>query len=240
MSAVYGESDMMNGARTADDATGHAMSIMAAASAGDKYMNAWASTKWIENKLDMPPAPHSLQEMYMIHDAMQVSRIIAFRDGVMYARDSSPGSCKLLVPYTLSMSVLAQDHALAESAFGGLAGYKLGAVGVIPGEVAISAPLFKRFVVDAAEGQVSAAAINMHNLEAEVGVIMGKDLPPKPDGSLYSTDECWDAVDSVFPVIEMCGRRSSAECIAAQVSTNESCGASHNGHSSVCARVLRP
>ena len=58
-----------------------------------------------------------------------------------------------------------QDHPLAESAFGGLAGWKLGAVGVVKGEPAISAPLFRNFVVDAPEGVVSAAAINMHNLE---------------------------------------------------------------------------
>ena len=31
-----------------------------------------------------------------------------------------------------------QDHVLAESAFGGLAGYKLGAGGIIKGEMAIS------------------------------------------------------------------------------------------------------
>ena len=55
-----------------------------------------------------------------------------------------------------------QDHPLAGSAFGGLAGWKLGAVGVVKGEPAISAPLFRKFVVDAPAGVVSAAAINMH------------------------------------------------------------------------------
>ena len=58
-----------------------------------------------------------------------------------------------------------QDHPLAGSAFGGLAGWKLGAVGVVKGEPAISAPLFRKFVVDAPAGVVSAAAVNMHNLE---------------------------------------------------------------------------
>ena len=53
-----------------------------------------------------------------------------------------------------------QDHPLAGSAFGGLAGWKLGAVGVVKGEPAISAPLFRKFVVDAPAGVVSAAAIN--------------------------------------------------------------------------------
>ena len=84
---------------------------------------------------------------------------------------------------------LMQDHPLAESAFGGLAGYKLGAVGVVPGEPGISAPLFKRFVVDAPAGTVSAAEINMHNLEAEVGVIMEHDLNAKADGTPYSVEE---------------------------------------------------
>jgi hypothetical protein len=57
-----------------------------------------------------------------------------------------------------------QDHALAAE-LGGLGGYKLGAVGVIPGETAISAPLFKKFIVDAPDG-VSAGSIQAHNLEA--------------------------------------------------------------------------
>jgi hypothetical protein len=58
------------------------------------HPQAWASRQWIQRQEEMPPPPHSLNEMYLVHQAMQ-------------------------------------DHALAESAFGGLAGYKLGAVGVI-------------------------------------------------------------------------------------------------------------
>ena len=33
------------------------------------------------------------------------------------------------------------------------------------------------------------------------------------DGTPYSLDEVWGAVDSVMPIIELCGRRSTAECI---------------------------
>ena len=85
----------MNGARTADDATGYAMSLMTATVSADTYMKAWASKSWISNLKDMPPAPYSMMDMYLVHQAMQ-------------------------------------DHALAVEAFGGIAGYKLGAVGVIP------------------------------------------------------------------------------------------------------------
>ena len=85
----------MNGARTADDATGYAMSLMTATVSADTYMKAWASKSWISNLKDMPPAPYSMMDMYLVHQAMQ-------------------------------------DHALAVEAFGGIAGSKLGAVGVIP------------------------------------------------------------------------------------------------------------
>ena len=100
-------------------------------------MQAWSEAAWITDSAAMPAPPQNLDEMYLVHMAMQ-------------------------------------NHVLADSCFGGLAGYKLGAVGVIPGEAAISAPLFKRFVVDAPGSQVSAAAINLHTLEAEVAVIMGR------------------------------------------------------------------
>jgi hypothetical protein len=38
MANTYGETDMMSGARTADDETGHAMSLMAATSTAGTYM----------------------------------------------------------------------------------------------------------------------------------------------------------------------------------------------------------
>jgi hypothetical protein len=109
-------------------AQGHAMSIMAATSAADKYMRAWGARAWIADPAEMPPPPATVRDMYLVHDAMK-------------------------------------NHPLCITAFGGLAGWKLGAVGVIQGEPAISAPLFRQFVVDAPAGAVSAAAINMHNLE---------------------------------------------------------------------------
>ena len=46
---------------------------------------------------------------------------------------------------------------------------------------------------------------------------MAHDLAPKRDGSPYAASEVWAAVEFVVPVIEICGRRSSAECLAAQV-----------------------
>ena len=68
-----------------------------------------------------------------------------------------------------------------------------------------------------APDSVSSASIQAHNLEAEVGVIMEKDLGPKPDGSHYTVNEVWASVEFVVPVIEICGRRSTAKCLAAQV-----------------------
>ena len=67
------------------------------------------------------------------------------------------------------------------------------------------------------QGLVSAAAINLHTLEVEVGMIMRVDLTPRPDGRPHTAQEVWHAVESVVPVIEMCGRRYNADCIAAQV-----------------------
>ena len=166
-------------ASTANDAKAHAMSVMAATSAADKYMQAWGARAWITDPAEMPPPPTTVRDMFLVHTAMQ-------------------------------------NHPLAESAFGGLAGWKLGAVGVVPGEPALSGPLFRQFVVDAPAGVVSAAAINMHTLEAEVGFELERDLGPKADGTQYSTDEVWEAVGTIMPIIELCGRRSSAECIAAQ------------------------
>ena len=117
--------------------TAHSLIDVHRAPAADSFMQAWSEAAWITDSAAMPAPPQNLDEMYLVHMAMQ-------------------------------------NHVLADSCFGGLAGYKLGAVGVIPGEAAISAPLFKRFVVDASSNQVSAAAINLHNLEAEVAIIMGR------------------------------------------------------------------
>ena len=178
--------------------------MAAALGAADAYMKAWSERNWISEPSAMPPPPHSLDDMYLVHKAMQ-------------------------------------DHVLAAE-LGGLCGYKLGAVGVIAGESAISAPLFQKFCVDSPSGVVSAASIQAHNLEAEVGVIIQvvrriwlfcsfafkpraltnafprqQDLGPKPDGTNYILSEVWAAVECVMPVIEICGRRSSAECLATQV-----------------------
>ena len=68
------------------------------------------------------------------------------------------------------------EHPLVSSALGGVAGYKVGAVGA-EGETCIYAPLFGRFIVDAPGSDLSFAAIQMHQVEPEFAV-------PSPD-NLY-------------------------------------------------------
>ncbi|EKX33553.1 hypothetical protein GUITHDRAFT_81280 [Guillardia theta CCMP2712] len=101
------------------------------------------------------------------------------------------------------------SHPLAESDFGGIAGYKLGAAGA-EGEVAIYAPIFNKFVVENSLS-MSQSAFNMHTLEAEIGVIISRDLPPRDSSMPYTLDEVWSAVGAVRPVIECCGRRMTPE-----------------------------
>jgi len=108
-----------------------------------------------------------------------------------------------------------QRHPLAASELGGLGGYKIGAVGA-EGEPCIYAPLFRRFLVDAPGGGLSAAAIQMHQLEPEFAVVLGADLPPRADGALHSCEDAWAAVESLVLCIECCGRRATAEVVAAQ------------------------
>ena len=64
---------------------------------------------------------------------------------------------------------------------------------------------------------ISSGEINLFGaglVEAEVGLVLAHDLPPKPDLSKYTPEEAWEAVDSVVAVIELCGRRSSRSCSA--------------------------
>eukprot|EP00931_Biecheleriopsis_adriatica_P116964 TRINITY_DN92539_c0_g1_i1.p1 TRINITY_DN92539_c0_g1~~TRINITY_DN92539_c0_g1_i1.p1 ORF type:complete len:265 (+),score=30.73 TRINITY_DN92539_c0_g1_i1:66-860(+) len=106
-----------------------------------------------------------------------------------------------------------ERHPLAEQ-FGGLGGYKMGAIGA-EGEPCIYAPLFKHFLVDAASGpaNISVDLYQLFMLEAEIGVIMGADLPSRPDGKPHSQQDVWAAVESVRPCIECCGRRASPDVV---------------------------
>lgn len=110
-----------------------------------------------------------------------------------------------------------QQHPLVDSELGGLGGYKLGAIGGA-GEPCIYAPLFRGFFVDAPEGtdaQMSTGAIHLAAVEAEYGVLMGSDLPPRSDDKPYSAEEVWAAVDEVVLCIECCGKRGTPDAYAA-------------------------
>lgn len=107
-----------------------------------------------------------------------------------------------------------QMHPLAAE-LGGHGGYKVGAVGAL-GEACLYAPLFRNFFLEAPDQNLSMAACQIHQVEPEFGVIMGADLPARADGAPHSVEDAWAAVDYVVLCIECCGRRASAEVIAAQ------------------------
>uniref|UniRef100_A0A6T7MF69 Fumarylacetoacetase-like C-terminal domain-containing protein n=1 Tax=Hanusia phi TaxID=3032 RepID=A0A6T7MF69_9CRYP len=100
-------------------------------------------------------------------------------------------------------------HPLAESEFGGLAGYKLGAAGA-EGEVAIYAPIFNKYVTENSS-HISKSCVNMHTLEAEIGIFLSSDLTPREGSAPYTLEEVWKAVGTIHPVIECCGRRMTPE-----------------------------
>ena len=58
---------------------------------------------------------------------------------------------------------------------GGIAGYKMGGLGQIPGVAAAYGPLFGLGIVDAPQG-LSLAKFNLFNLEVEIGFVMGNTL----------------------------------------------------------------
>ena len=121
-------------------------------------------------------------------------------------------------------------HPLAQTPpLNGVAGWKVGAVGA-EGEVCIVAPLFRGFIVDAPGAALSAAAIQMHQIEPELAVVMAEDLPPRLDGEPHTAEGLLlpqqpgggggggggGAIRSVSLCIECCGQRGTSEVMAAQ------------------------
>ena len=56
-------------------------------------------------------------------------------------------------------------------------------------------------------GELSAAAINLWQLEPEIGFVMGADLPARADGTPHTASAAAAAVSSVVLCIELCGKR---------------------------------
>ena len=104
-----------------------------------------------------------------------------------------------------------ETHPLAAT-LGGLAGFKIGAVGV-ENEVAFYAPLFKKFLVDAPARGLSAAAIQMHQVEPEFGFILSRDVPPRADCAPHSVADLWACVQEVVLCIECCGQRATPNVV---------------------------
>jgi 2-keto-4-pentenoate hydratase len=110
------------------------------------------------------------------------------------------------------------EHPLVASELGGLGGWKVGAVGAL-GQPCIYAPLFRRFFVREGEylyNPLTVAAVQMHQVEPEIALVMGRDLDARCDGVLHSQDDVWAAVESVNMSIECCGQRGTSEVMQAQ------------------------
>jgi len=103
-----------------------------------------------------------------------------------------------------------QQHPLVASEFGGHAGYKLGAIGA-EGEPCLYAPLFNSYMVAAPGDGLSAASINLWQLEPEIGFVMGADLPVRADGAPHTAAAAAAAVSKVVLCIELCGKRRTPE-----------------------------
>ena len=94
-----------------------------------------------------------------------------------------PAPASLTEMYETHLAI--QQHPLVASEFGGHAGYKLGAIGA-EGEPCLYAPLFSSYIVAAPGDGLSAAAINLWQLEPEIGFVMGAGLPPRADGTPHT------------------------------------------------------
>lgn len=125
----------------------------------------------------------------------------------------APGSVSELYDVHLALA----EHPLAQSALGGLAGYKVGAVGA-EGETCIYSPLFGRFIVDAPGSDLSSTGIQMHQVEPEFAVRLAQDLPPRPDGTPHRAASLWGEglIESVSLCVECCGQRGSGDVMAVQ------------------------
>ena len=104
-----------------------------------------------------------------------------------------------------------QQHELVASCLGGHGGYKLGAIGGA-GEACLYAPLFGNFLVEAPGNNLSAAELQLWQVEPEIAVIMGSDLPTRADGEPHSVHDVWSAVETVVLCIECCGKRGTPAC----------------------------
>ena len=125
-----------------------------------------------------------------------------------------------------------QQHPLVASEFGGHAGYKLGAIGA-EGEPCLYAPLFNSYMVAAPGDGLSAASINLWQLEPEIGFVMGADLPVRADGAPHTAAAAAAAVSKVVLCIELCGKRVRPQpTYALALALPPSCRRSRsNGHS---------
>eukprot|EP00978_Attheya_sp_CCMP212_P049490 scaffold671717_cov59-Attheya_sp.AAC.2 len=94
--------------------------------------------------------------------------------------------------------------------FGDLAGYKMGAVGLVPGVPCFYGPLFRNFFSHHPQEPRMSDLCHCHTLEAEIGFVMKDNLFPLEGGRQRSLQEVWEAVGSICPCVELCGSRVAA------------------------------
>ena len=106
------------------------------------------------------------------------------------------------------------------SSGGGIGGYKMGAVGLLDNVPCLYAPLFQNYIYNddgSSSFSPSISELNCHTLEAEIGFIIGKDLPPKKEelesgqeeqDAVYTEDEIISAIESVVCCVELVGSRA--------------------------------
>jgi len=169
-----------------------------AADAASTYMTAWSSGKLISDPMNLPPPPSSIEDIYATHKCMISSAATTYK-----------------------------------GFGGGIGGYKIGAVGLVDDVPCLYAPLFQNFIYNYYDNDdnnnisssssstpisPSISELNCFLLEAEIGFIIGQDLPPKKKkdkaGSHtsfvepYSEDEVMSAVESVACCVELVGSRA--------------------------------
>ena len=124
------------------------------------------------------------------------------------------------VPAILSTAPLsdiyASHDAMVDCRYLASGGWKMGAVGLLPGVPCLSGPLFADFLVPENSSGTSPRVVDfgkdflgthIHTFEGEVGFRLSADVPPPVSGGQVSLDDCWSAVGSVMPCVELCGSR---------------------------------
>lgn len=112
--------------------------------------------------------------------------------------------------YSVHRRMIELERSSPQLSCGGHAGYKLGAVNLLKGVPCLYGPLWKRLIICSPGKPSLSSFIHCHTCEAEVAFYTLKKLAPRENGTLYSMETVWDAIDYVVPVMELCANRSKS------------------------------